>query len=79
MLLNFFEALLTSVPPHAAQTPAGLPLPVTMKDMDACREPLPMDMHMADPCPVCGGFMMLVGDYASWGACYRCYEGAMQE
>jgi hypothetical protein len=38
-----------------------------------------MDLHMSDPCPKCGAFSMLVGDYVCWGTCLHCYEEALAE
>lgn len=38
-----------------------------------------MELTLADPCPICGGFNMAVGDYACYGACYRCADEAIRE
>lgn len=56
-------------------------LPVSIRDMEVDPSSHAFDMHlpMQDPCPHCGGFRMVVGDYACWGMCYACYETALHD
>jgi len=48
-------------------------LPVSMRDV-YMSDPLEMNLFMSDPCPNCGAFRMMVGDYVCWGICYICFS-----
>jgi len=47
--------------------------PVSIRDA-SMGPPYDMELHMADPCPECGGFRMQLGDWACWGMCYVCAD-----
>ena len=73
-MTNLLEGLTatTSRSEHTAEPPQT---PVTIRDMElgaAKGEYYDMSLHMADPCPECGAFRMLVGDYACFGVCQSC-------
>ena len=45
--------------------------PVSIRDA-SMGPPYEMFQHMADPCPECQGFRMLLGDWACYGMCSIC-------
>lgn len=46
--------------------------PPSKRDVDLAKGCMDMHLHMQDPCPVCGGFRMLLGDWVCWGVCHLC-------
>ena len=53
--------------------------PPSMRDVDMHPYPGSMDVPMSDPCPKCGAFRMLTGDYMCIGACMICWNEAVAQ
>lgn len=49
-------------------------LPPSIRDVDM-GPPYGMWQPMQDPCPLCGGWRMQLGDYVCWGVCSKCAMG----
>jgi len=54
--------------------------PPTVLDCERSKDTECFDMHLplADPCPECGAFRYMVGDWACYGKCGICYEEDMK-
>lgn len=57
-------------------------LPVQQRELEITDKIVNMELPMADPCPNCGAFRMMVGDWVCYGHCGIClpiedpgYEG----
>lgn len=72
MLNHLLQEATFEVPDY--ETPPQLP--VTILDFERRKGLFNMMLPMADPCPACGAFNMLVGDWVCWGACNICAIGA---
>jgi len=66
-----FTNLLSSTDPYKSPEPECKPVSIRDASMGP---PYDMELHMADPCPECGGFRMQLGDWACWGMCYICAD-----
>lgn len=73
-----FKSLLGDITEY--EPPNELPeiLPPSIRDvnMGSCYE---MFLHMQDPCPNCGAFNMLLGDYVCYNMCSPCFEELNKE
>jgi hypothetical protein len=46
--------------------------PLTVRDLEMAKGCYDMRLPLADPCRLCGGFNLRVGDWVCWGACSNC-------
>lgn len=72
--MNTFKNLLTEIPEWEDKGWVPEITPVSNIDLER-NDPVnsaSMFLHMSDPCPNCGAFNMLVGDWACYGQCSPC-------
>lgn len=78
-MIDFSELINKDIELEEIKNTAPPQLPVTIIDLDRATDCYDMNIPMADPCPACGGFRMLVGDWVCWGFCYGCYKESGEE
>ena len=54
-------------------------LPVSIIDIERLPPAVNMNLHMSDPCPTCGAFNMMTGDFICYGQCGICEEKDYQQ
>lgn len=71
--VNMFHQTLEAIQ-HVEPDEQPPQVPVTIRDLEVTDRRCSMELSMADPCPECGGFNMLVGDWVCFGSCEHCFK-----